>query len=156
MPVKLRLQRFGSKKRPFYFIVAADTRSPRDGKSIEKLGTYNPLTVPATITLDNAKAIKWLENGAQATPTVQRILSFKGVLFYKHLLRGVKKGLFDLATANQKFEKWLSDHEAFIAKTKENAAKKKVAQAPKPVAKPVATPVAVATENPPTEQAPTS
>ena len=112
MPVKIRLQRHGSKKRPFYFIVIADGRSPRDGKFIQKLGTYNPLTVPATIQLDRQKSLEWLNKGAQPTDTVRRILSFKGVLYLKHLLRGVKLGLFDDATAMEKFTKWSSEHEA--------------------------------------------
>ena len=99
MAVKIRLQRHGSKKRPFYFIVVADGRSPRDGKFIQKVGTYNPLTVPATIQLDRQKALEWLNKGAQPTDTVRRILSFKGVLYLKHLLRGVKLGLFDEAAA---------------------------------------------------------
>ncbi|HMU71204.1 MAG TPA: 30S ribosomal protein S16, partial [Ferruginibacter sp.] len=92
MAVKMRLQRHGSKKRPFYFIVVADGRSPRDGKFIQKLGTYNPLTVPATIQIDRQKALDWLQKGAQPTDTVRRILSFKGVLYLKHLLRGVSLG----------------------------------------------------------------
>lgn len=112
MPVKIRLQRHGSKKRPFYFIVVADARSPRDGKFIQKLGTYNPLTVPATIQIDRQKALDWLHKGAQPTDTVRRILSFKGVLYLKHLLRGVKLGLFDEATAMVKFQKWHEEHEA--------------------------------------------
>ena len=99
MAAKIRLQRHGSKKRPFYFIVVADSRSPRDGKFIQKLGTYNPLTVPATIQLDRQKALEWLNKGATPTDTVRRILSFKGVLYLKHLLRGVGLGLFDEATA---------------------------------------------------------
>ena len=106
MAVKMRLQRHGSKKRPFYFIVVADGRSPRDGKFIQKLGSYNPLTVPATIQIDRQKALDWLHKGAQPTDTVRRILSFKGVLFLKHLLRGVSLGLFDEATAMEKFTKW--------------------------------------------------
>ena len=103
MPVKIRLQRHGSKKRPFYFIVVADARSPRDGKFIQKLGTYNPLTVPASVQLDRQKALDWLHKGAQPTDTVRRILSFKGVLYLKHLLRGVKLGLFDEAAAMEKY-----------------------------------------------------
>ena len=102
----MRLQRHGSKKRPFYFIVVADARAPRDGKFIQKIGTYNPLTVPATIQLDRQKALEWLHKGAEPTDTVRRILSFKGVLFLKHLLRGVNLGLFDEATAMVKFQKW--------------------------------------------------
>jgi small subunit ribosomal protein S16 len=115
MAVKMRLQRHGSKKRPFYFIVVADGRSPRDGKFIQKLGTYNPLTVPATVQVDRQKALDWLQKGAQPTDTVRRILSFKGVLFLKHLLRGVSLGLFDEATAMEKFTKWSVEHDAHVA-----------------------------------------
>jgi len=121
MAVKIRLQRHGSKKRPFYFIVIADARSPRDGKFIQKLGTYNPLTVPATIQLDRQKALEWLHKGAQPTDTVRRILSFKGVLYLKHLLRGVDLGLFDQATAMEKFTKWSTEHDAQIKKRQEEA-----------------------------------
>ena len=116
MAVKMRLQRHGSKKRPFYFIVIADGRSPRDGKFIQKLGTYNPLTVPATIQVDRQKALDWLQKGAQPTDTVRRILSFKGVLYLKHLRRGVGLGLFDEAVAMEKFTKWSTEHDAQIAK----------------------------------------
>jgi small subunit ribosomal protein S16 len=116
MAVKMRLQRHGSKKRPFYFIVIADARSPRDGKFIQKLGSYNPLTVPATIQVDRQKALDWLQKGAQPTDTVRRILSFKGVLYLKHLLRGVSLGLFDEAAAMEKFTKWMAEHEAQVAK----------------------------------------
>ncbi|HMU09087.1 MAG TPA: 30S ribosomal protein S16 [Ferruginibacter sp.] len=116
MAVKMRLQRHGSKKRPFYFIVVADGRSPRDGKFIQKLGTYNPLTVPATIQIDRQKALDWLQKGAQPTDTVRRILSFKGVLYLKHLLRGVGLGLFDEAAAMEKFTKWTSEHDAHVAR----------------------------------------
>jgi ribosomal protein S16 len=123
MPVKIRLQRHGSKKRPFYFIVVADARSPRDGKFIQKLGTYNPLTVPATIQLDRQKALDWLHKGAQPTDTVRRILSYKGVLYLKHLLRGVKLGLFDEATAMEKFQKWHVEHEQQVKKRQETSAK---------------------------------
>lgn len=125
MSVKIRLQRHGSKKRPFYFIVVADARSPRDGKFIQKLGTYNPLTVPATIQLDRQKALDWLHKGAQPTDTVRRILSFKGVLYLKHLLRGVKLGLFDEAAAMEKFQKWSVEHEAQVKKRQEEAMRAK-------------------------------
>lgn len=114
MAAKIRLQRHGSKKRPFYFIVVADARSPRDGKFIQKLGSYNPLTIPATIELDRQKALEWLNKGATPTDTVRRILSFKGVLFLKHLLRGVKLGLFDEAAAMQKFTAWSAEHDEQI------------------------------------------
>lgn len=121
MAAKIRLQRHGSKKRPFYFIVVADSRSPRDGKFIQKLGTYNPLTIPATIQLDRQKALEWLNKGATPTDTVRRILSFKGVLYLKHLLRGVGLGLFDEATAMEKFTKWSAEHEVQVKKRQEDA-----------------------------------
>jgi small subunit ribosomal protein S16 len=133
MPVKIRLQRHGSKKRPFYFIVVADARSPRDGKFIQKLGTYNPLTVPATIQIDRQKALDWLHKGAQPTDTVRRILSFKGVLYLKHLLRGVKLGLFDEATAMVKFQKWHEEHEAALVRRSEENRKNVRARRPMPV-----------------------
>jgi len=129
MAVKMRLQRHGSKKRPFYFIVVADARAPRDGKFIQKLGTYNPLTVPASIQLDRQKALEWLNKGAQPTDTVRRILSFKGVLYLKHLLRGVKLGLFDDAAAMTKFQEWHNEHEAQI--TRRNDEHKKAIRAKK-------------------------
>jgi small subunit ribosomal protein S16 len=125
MPVKIRLQRHGSKKRPFYFIVVADARAPRDGKFIQKIGTYNPLTVPASVQLDRQKALDWLHKGAQPTDTVRRILSFKGVLYLKHLLRGVKLGLFDEAAAMEKFQKWHSEHETHLKKRQEDHRKTK-------------------------------
>ena len=120
MAVKMRLQRHGSKKRQFYFIVVADARSPRDGKFIQKLGSYNPLTVPASIQIDRQKALEWLHKGAQPTDTVRRILSFKGVLYLKHLLRGVTLGLFDEATAMEKFTKWSTEHDSEFAKRQES------------------------------------
>jgi small subunit ribosomal protein S16 len=120
MPVKIRLQRHGAKKRPFYFIVVADARAPRDGKFIQKIGTYNPLTVPASINIDTQKALRWLQKGAQPTDTVRRILSFKGVLYLKHLLRGVKLGLFDEPTAYTKFEQWQADHEQKVSARRES------------------------------------
>jgi len=136
MAVKIRLQRHGSKKRPFYFIVVADVRAPRDGKFIQKLGTYNPLTVPATIDLDRQKALEWLHKGAQPTDTVRRILSFKGVLYLKHLLRGVKLGLFDETAAMAKFQKWHEEHEAQVKrKSDEHVAERRARRAYKPTVK---------------------
>src|SRR5205814_953463 len=132
MPVKIRLQRHGSKKRPFYFIVVADARSPRDGKFIQKLGTYNPLTIPATIQVDRQRALEWLHKGAEPTDTVRRILSFKGVLYLKHLLRGVKLGLFDEAAAMQKFQKWHEEHEAHIKRRGDEHRKSRLASRPQP------------------------
>ncbi|HVB02750.1 MAG TPA: 30S ribosomal protein S16 [Chitinophagaceae bacterium] len=125
MPVKIRLQRQGAKKKPFYFIVVADARAPRDGKFIQKIGTYNPLTVPAAIKVDRNKALLWLQKGAQPTDTVRKILSFKGVLYLKHLLRGVKLGLFDETTAYEKFEKWNVEHESMVTQKREHHKKAK-------------------------------
>jgi small subunit ribosomal protein S16 len=125
MSVKIRLQRHGSKKRPFYFIVVANTTAPRDGKFIEKLGTYNPLTVPATVRVSRERALHWLDKGAQPTNTCRRILSFKGVLFLKHLMRGVSLGLFDETTAMEKFEKWNGEHEELVARREETHRKHK-------------------------------
>ncbi len=159
MAVKIRLQRHGSKKRPFYFIVVADARAPRDGKFIQKLGTYNPLTVPATIQLDRQKALEWLHKGAQPTDTVHRILSFKGVLFLKHLLRGVKLGLFDDATAMEKFQAWHTEHEASLQRRNTEHKKAKQSKKQMPVVKKVEAPVvevAPAVEETPTVEEPTS
>jgi small subunit ribosomal protein S16 len=121
MAVKIRLQRHGSKKRPFYFIVVADARAPRDGKFIQKIGTYNPLTHPATVLIDRQKSLEWLNNGAQPTDTVRKILSTKGVLYLKHLLRGVTLGLFDQAAAMTKFEEWHQDQEAKARQRQDDA-----------------------------------
>ena len=149
MAVKMRLQRHGSKKRPFYFIVVADARSPRDGKFIQKLGTYNPLTVPATVQIDRQKALDWLHKGAQPTDTVRRILSFKGVLFLKHLLRGVGLGLFDEAAAMTKFTTWSAEHDAQVAKRQGAHKKARLESRNQPVVRKVAeAPVAVAVEVP--------
>lgn len=119
MAVKIRLQRHGSKKRPFYFIVVANSTAPRDGKFIEKLGTYNPLSVPATIRINRERSLHWLQKGAQPTNTCRRILSFKGVLYLKHLMRGVELGLFDEKTAFEKFESWNGEHEQLVVKREE-------------------------------------
>jgi len=144
MAVKIRLQRHGSKKRPFYFIVVADARAPRDGKFIQKIGTYNPLTHPATVLVDRQKSLEWLNNGAQPTDTVRKILSTKGVLFLKHLLRGVDLGLFDHATAMTKFEAWHQEQES-KARDRQEAAARERRQRPRQDAapsRPVATQVA--------------
>ena len=125
MSVKIRLQRHGSKKRPFYFIVVANSVSPRDGKFIEKLGTYNPLTVPATVRIERERALYWLQQGAEPTNTVRRILSFKGVLYLKHLMRGVGMELFTEQEAWAKFEKWNGEHEDLVAKREETHRKHK-------------------------------
>ena len=114
MAVKIRLARKGRKKLAFYHIVVADSRSPRDGRYIEKIGSYNPVTNPATIELDFDKALGWLQNGALPTDTCRAILSYKGVLLKKHLLEGVKKGAFDEAEADRRFEEWMKQNEAKI------------------------------------------
>ena len=152
MAVKMILQRHGSKKRPFYFIVVADARSPRDGKFIQKLGTYNPLTVPATIQIDRQKALDWLHKGAQPTDTVRRILSFKGVLFLKHLLRGVSLGLFDEAAAMQKFTSWSAEHDAHIAKRQGAHKKARIESRNVPVVKKVAEVAPAAPEEAPASE----
>ncbi len=114
MPVKIRLSRHGRKRHAFYHIVVADSRAPRDGKYIERIGSYNPNTNPATIDLNFDKALTWLSNGAQPTDTARAILSYKGVMMKKHLLDGVKKGAFDEAEAEKRFQAWLTDKEAKI------------------------------------------
>lgn len=110
MAVKIRLQRHGRGKRPFFHIVAADSRAPRDGRYIERIGDYNPLTKPATIHVDVDKAVDWLNKGAEITDTVKAILKYKGVLFKKHLLRGVSKGSLTLEEAENKYQQWLDEH----------------------------------------------
>lgn len=103
------MARHGKKGYPFYHIVVADSRSPRDGKFIEKLGTYNPNTNPATIELNFDKAVDWLQKGAQPTDTARAILSYRGVMYKKHLLGGVAKGAFSEEEAQSRFEKWMSE-----------------------------------------------
>lgn len=114
MAVKIRLARKGRKKLAFYHIVVADSRSPRDGRFIEKIGLYNPNTNPATIELDFDKALGWLHNGAQPTDTCRAILSYRGVMMKKHLLEGVKKGAFDEAEADRRFSEWMASKEKSI------------------------------------------
>jgi len=114
MAVRIRLARKGRKKLAYYHIVVADSRSPRDGRFIEKLGIYDPRTDPATVELDFDKSLDWLQKGAQPTETCRSILSHKGVLLKKHLLEGVKKGAFDEAEAERRFNEWLKQKEAKI------------------------------------------
>ena len=115
MSVRIRLQRHGRKQMPVYHIVIADARAPRDGSFIERIGVYNPMTKPATIEIDRMKAFEWLNNGAQPSDTVRAILRFKGVLFYKHLQRGVSKGAMTPEDAELKFRAWVDEKEAKIA-----------------------------------------
>lgn len=114
MPARIRLQRHGKKGNPFYHIVIADGRAPRDGRFIEKIGTYNPVANPAEINIDVDKAVKWLTNGAQPSDTVRAILSYKGVLFKSHLLKGVAKGALTEEQAEVKFQNWLSEKQSKI------------------------------------------
>ena len=125
MPVKIRLTRQGKKGYPFYHIVAADSRAPRDGKYIERLGSYNPNTHPATVELNFNKALTWLTNGAQPTETCRNILSQEGVLLKKHLLDGAKKGAFSEAEAEVRFNKWLEEKRSKNESVKNNATKAK-------------------------------
>ena len=133
MATKIRLQRHGRKVYAFYPIVIADSRAPRDGKFIERIGSYNPNTNPATITLNFERALYWVNCGAQPTDTVRNILSNEGVLLMKHLQGGVKKGAFDEAEAQRRFDAWKSKKtatsEAFkskLADEKANDAKKRL------------------------------
>jgi small subunit ribosomal protein S16 len=114
MPVKIRLTRQGRKKRPYYHIVVSDSRAPRDGRFIEKLGNYDPNTNPATIELDFGKSLDWVLKGAQPTDTCRAILSYKGVMYKKHLVEGVKKNAFSEEEAEKKFNLWLTGKEAKI------------------------------------------
>ena len=109
MSVKIRLQRHGKKGKPYYWIVAADSRSKRDGKYLEKLGFYNPNTNPATIEVDMEKSIEWLKNGAQPTKTARNILSYKGIMLKYHLLGGVAKGAFTEEEAEKRFNAWIEE-----------------------------------------------
>ena len=114
MPVRIRLQRHGKKGKPFYWIVAADSRSKRDGRYLEKLGIYNPNTNPATVELDIEGAVKWLQNGAQPSDTARTLLSYKGAMIKHHLNGGVRKGAFTQEEAEKKFTVWLQEKQAKI------------------------------------------
>jgi small subunit ribosomal protein S16 len=115
MPTKIRLQRKGKRGQPFYHIVIADGRAPRDGRFIEKIGYYNSLTSPAEIEINFDSALSWLQKGAQPTDTVRAILSYKGILYKNHLLKGVRKGAMTSEQAEEKFQLWVKDKEARIA-----------------------------------------
>jgi len=128
MAVKMRLQRKGRRKAPYYHIVVADARSPRDGKFIERLGFYNPMTKPATIEIDRDKAYDWLTKGAQPTETVNAILKFKGVLYKKHLMRGVKKGAMTLEDAETKYQAWIESKDSKVAERFEKTRQEKEEQ----------------------------
>lgn len=114
MPTKIRLQRHGKKGQPFYHIVIADGRAPRDGRNIERIGTYNPVAKPAEIYLDFDRALHWVQVGAQPSDTVRSLLSYKGVMYKNHLLNGVKKGAFSAEQAELKFQEWMEAKKAKI------------------------------------------
>lgn len=120
MATKIRLQRFGKKGKPFYHLVVADSRAPRDGKFIERIGSYNPNTNPATIDLNFDKALSWVNKGAQPTDTCRAILSYKGVLYKKHLEGGVRKGALTQEQADAKFAAWLTSKDAQITGKKDS------------------------------------
>lgn len=122
MPVKIRLQRHGKKGKPFFWIVAADSRAKRDGRFLEKLGTYNPNTNPATIDINVDNSVQWLQNGAQPTDTARAILSYKGVLLKKHLLEGVKKGALTEEQVEEKFATWVNEKEQAVNNKKNKLA----------------------------------
>ena len=123
MSVKIRLQRHGKKQKPFYWVVAADARSKRDGKYLEKIGTYNPNTNPATIELNLDSAVKWLHNGAQPTDTVKAILSYKGALLKHHLDGGVRKGALTQEQADAKLATWLEEKAGKVVAKKDGLSK---------------------------------
>lgn len=125
MATKIRLQRHGHKNYAFYPIVIADSRAPRDGKFIERIGSYNPNTNPATISLNFERALYWVNVGAEPTDTVRTILSKEGVLLMKHLMGGVKKGAFDEAEAQRRFDAWKAKKSAAVAAVKDSEASKK-------------------------------
>jgi len=115
MATKMRLQRYGKKGQPFYHIVIADGRAPRDGRFIERIGTYNPLTSPATIELDMDKALTWVQKGATPSDTVKAILTYKGIIYKNHLSKGVAKGAMTQEIAEAKFQQWLTEKQAKIS-----------------------------------------
>ena len=128
MPVKIRLQRHGKKGKPFYWIVAADARSKRDGKYLEKLGTYNPNFNPAQIDLDIDGTVKWLQNGAQPTDTAKSILSYRGAMLKNHLVGGVRKGALTEEQAETKFQAWLDEKTSKVDAKKSDLEKAKDAE----------------------------
>lgn len=125
MATKIRLQRHGKKGKPFYYIVVADSRAPRDGRFIERLGSYNPNTNPATIDINFDKTLDWVNNGAQPTDTCRAILSYKGVLYKKHLQGGLKKGALTEAQVEEKFNAWLEQKDGKITGKKSTLASAK-------------------------------
>ncbi|TDS62090.1 30S ribosomal protein S16 [Myroides indicus] len=134
MSVKIRLQRHGKKGKPFYWVVAADSRAKRDGKYLEKIGTYNPNTNPATVDIDVDSAVKWLDNGAQPTDTARTLLSYKGAMLKHHLQGGVRKGALTQEQADAKFTAWLEEKAAKISAKAEGLSTSKAAERAKQIA----------------------
>lgn len=134
MSVKIRLQRHGKKGKPFYWVVAADARAKRDGKYLEKIGTYNPNTNPATVDINVDRAVTWLENGAQPTDTARTLLSYRGVMLKHHLNGGVKKGALTQEQADAKFAAWLEEKENKINAKKEGLSSSKAEERAKKLA----------------------
>jgi small subunit ribosomal protein S16 len=128
MATKIRLQRHGKKGKPFFHLVAADSRAKRDGKFIEKLGTYNPTANPAIIDIDFENTLKWVQTGSEMTNTARAILSYKGVLYKNHLLNGVKKGALSAEQVEERFSKWIADKESKIQNKKDGLAKNAAAE----------------------------
>ena len=124
MATRIRLQRHGKKNKAFFHLVAADSRAKRDGKFIEKLGTYNPNTNPATIDINFEKTLSWVQNGAEMSDTARAILSYKGVLFKNHLLNGVKKGALNAEQVEERFNAWLAEKDSKITGKIDNLSKK--------------------------------
>lgn len=131
MPTKIRLQRFGKKGRPYYHVVIADSRAPRDGKYIEKIGIYNPNTNPALIELDNDRALNWLQTGAVPTNTVNAILKYTGVVYKNHLLKGVAKGAFSEEEAEKRYQAWVNEKAAKIQAKRDGLSASAAAEAKK-------------------------
>ncbi|NRA10717.1 MAG: 30S ribosomal protein S16 [Crocinitomicaceae bacterium] len=123
MATKIRLQRHGKKGKPFYHIVAADSRAPRDGRFIEKLGTYNPNLNPAVIEINFDRTLSWIQEGAEMTDTARAILSYKGVIYKNHLIKGIAKGALTEAQVEEKFDKWLEEKEGKLTSKKDGLSK---------------------------------
>ena len=128
MAVKIRLQRHGKKGKPFYWIVAADARAKRDGRYLEKLGTYNPNTNPASITLDVNQSVKWIQFGAQPTNTARTILSNEGVLLKNHLVNGLKKGALTEEQVEEKYQEWITEKSSSLENKKSKLEKEEIAE----------------------------
>ena len=153
MATRIRLQRHGKKGKPFFHLVAADSRAKRDGKFIEKLGTYNPTANPAVININFEATLNWVQTGAEMSDTARAILSYKGVLYKNHLLNGVKKGALTVEQVEEKFAQWLADKDSKVQNKVDglvkNAAQEKIARQQAEVAANAAKAAVVAAKNAP-------